>query len=147
MLDCTAHNHNGIMERAFDLGDKLLSATTHDNRARLGLGAASEQVVAVATDLTLLEPIALAEVLGLKVIDRGLNGATNRLDHAREIIVGDTTGAEDVTISKELRGQITDGQLGQDNLGSSCRNQLQLLKNDAPLRVDNGLVVLIGEDA
>lgn len=51
VLDGTAHNHNGIVQRALCFLNKLSSTATHDNGARLGLGAALEKVVPLTTNL------------------------------------------------------------------------------------------------
>ena len=60
VLDRAAHDHDGVVERALGLLDELLGAAAQYERARLGLRAAGEDVVAFAADLLLLEEGALA---------------------------------------------------------------------------------------
>ena len=44
ILDGPPHDHDGVVERALSLLNKLLRSSTQDQRARLGLRAAGEQV-------------------------------------------------------------------------------------------------------
>lgn len=51
------------------------------------------------------------------------------------------TGAEDVPVSKELGAQVSNGEPGQDHLGTRVRALLQLVINDVPLCVHYRLVL------
>lgn len=53
-----------------------------------------------------------------------------------------SASTEQVSVSKVLGGNITDGQLGQNHLGSRLIDLLQFVIQDVPLCIDNSLVVL-----
>lgn len=134
-------DHDGVVQGALDLGDELLGAAAQDERARLGRRAVLKEVEALAADLALLKGAAGAQVLGQDVGAGALDGGARGLDDALHILRGDTAGAEDVAVGKVLGGQIADGQLGQHHLGACRVHGLELLVDDLPLGVDNGLVL------
>ena len=49
--------------------------------------------------------------------------------------------AEDVPVSKKLGAQVSDGEPGQDYLGARVCALLELVVDDVPLRVHDGLVL------
>lgn len=129
------------MQRALHLGDELLGAAAQHERARLGLGAVLEEVEALAADLALVKSAAGAEVLGVDVGARALDGGSRGLDDALHVVAGYAAGAEDVAVGKVLGGEVADGELGQDHLGARRVDGLELLEDDLPLGVDDGLVL------
>lgn len=141
VLDGTLDNHDGVVQRTLNLGDKLLSATAQHQRAGLGLGALLEKVESLATNLALLKDAAGAEVLVQDIGAGGLNDSTGGLDDALHILRGNTASAEDVAVGKVLGGEIANGKFGEDNLGAGGGNRLELLVDDLPFGVDNSLVV------
>lgn len=141
VLNSTLDNHDGVVQRALNLGDKLLSATAQHQRAGLGLGAVLEKVESLATNLALLKDATGAEMLVQDVGAGRLNDGTGGLDDALHILRGDTASAEDVAVSKVLRGEIANGKLREDYLGTSGGNGLELLVDDLPFGVDNSLIV------
>ena len=46
-------------------------------------------------------------------------------------------------VGKVLRGDVTDGQLGQHDLGAALMDHLQLVVEDRPLGVNHRLVLLV----
>lgn len=67
---------------------------------------------------------------------RGLHLGAGGLADAREVVVRNAAGAEDITVGKVLRGQVADWQLAQHDLGARVRNAVELLVDDLPLGVD-----------
>jgi hypothetical protein len=130
------------VQRSLDLGNELLSASSQDQSTGLGLSAALEKVETLASDLLLLKGFANTQVLLLDICAGRLNRSSDCLDNTVQVSGGDTSGAENVAVSKVLGGQISDGQLGQDNLGASGNNCLQLIVNNLPLCINNLLVLL-----
>lgn len=63
-----------------------------------------------------------------------------------QILFLNSAGAEQVSVGKVLSRHVTDGQLGQDHLGSGLVDFLQLVIQDVPLCVYDGLVVLQEEE-
>lgn len=59
-----------------------------------------------------------------------------------QILLLYSASTEQVSVGKVLGGNITDGQLGQNHLGSGPIDLLQFVIQDAPFCVYNGLVVL-----
>lgn len=111
VLDGPADNHDGVVKRPLDLINKLVCSTTKDEGAALGLGATPENVEPLSSDLDLLKLGAGAEVLGLEVVHRCLDGTANSLDCPDQITLGDTTGAENTPVGEELGSQVTNGEL------------------------------------
>merc|ERR1719197_2017508 len=56
-------------------------------------------------------------------------------------VVRHPAGAEDVTVREPLRRDVADRQLAQHALGARVGNLLELVVQDVPLGVDDGLVV------
>lgn len=48
--------------------------------------------------------------------------------------------AENVTVGEKLSGQVTDGQPGEHNFGSTVCAFLELVVDDVPLSVDDALI-------
>ena len=128
------------MQRPLHLGNELLGATTEHQGAGLGLGAVLEEVEALTADLPLVEAAACAEVLRADVGAGALDCGAGGLDYALHVVGGDTAGAEDVAVGEELCGEIADGELGEHHLGARLGAGLELLVDDLPLGVDDGLV-------
>ena len=94
------HDHDGVVQTPLHLGDELLCTPSQDEGARLGLGAAFEEIEALAADLALLESFAGAEVVVLDVGAGAGDGAAAGLDDALEIVGRDAAGAEDVAVGE-----------------------------------------------
>ncbi len=140
-LESALDDADGVVERAVSFIDELLSTTAEDDGGCLGLRAASEEVVTFTTDLAFFEASATSEVGFGDVVDGGLNGATAGESDASHVVSGDTAGAEDVAVSEVLGGEIADGELGEDDLGTAGDALLELVVDDLPLGVDDGLVL------
>ncbi len=141
VADGPLHDHDGVVQRALDFGNELLGTTAQDKGAGLGLGAVLEEVEALAADLSLVKATAHSEMLGQDVRASALDRGASRLDHALEVVGGHAAGAEDVAVGEELRGEIANGQLRQHNLGTCGMDRLELLEDDLPLCVHDGLVI------
>lgn len=143
VLDCPLDDHDAVVQRSLDLLDELVGAATENERARLGFGAALENVEALSANLALVKCAAPAKMLVRNVGTRRLNRAADRLNNALQILGRDSAGAEDVTVGKVLGREVANRQLRQNNLGTRRDDRLELLVNDAPLGVDDGLVLLL----
>lgn len=88
------------MQAAFHLRDELFRAAAEDEGARLGGGAAFEEIEALAADLALFEFRAGAEVLRLDVGAGGGDAAACGLDDTFEVVGRDAAGAENVTVGE-----------------------------------------------
>lgn len=141
VLDGPADNHDGVVEGPLDLVDELVSTTTEDEGAALGLGAAPEDVEPLASNLDLLEPVTATQVLGLQVVDRGLDGTANGLHGPDEVSLGHPASAEDAPVSKVLGGEVSNGELGEHALGPGLGDLLELVVDDLPLGIDDRLVL------
>ena len=131
------------MERAMYFSNELFGTTSEDKSARLGTGTSHEQIKSVGTDLTFFKGSAGTKMMSFNIIDRSLNGSTDSLDHTHKIFIGYTTGTKDVAIGKILRGEITNGKFGKDDLGTRGNNLFKFIIDDGPFSIDNGLVVLL----
>ena len=96
-------DHDRVVETALHLGNELAGTTTQDQGARLGRRAFGEDVVALPTDLTLLERAAGAEVAVLDVTACRLGRGAGRLADAVHVVRRDTTRTEDITVGKVPR--------------------------------------------
>jgi len=71
-----------------------------------------------------------------------LNLATGGFSNALQILDGDTTSAEDVSVREVLSGKIADRQLRKNNLSARVYNNVELVVDDLPLGIDNFLEVV-----
>jgi hypothetical protein len=72
----------------------------------------------------------------------GLNLTTCGFCNALQILDGDTTSAEDVSVREVLSGKIADRQLRKYNLRARVDNNVELVVDDLPLGIDNFLEVV-----
>lgn len=70
----------------------------------------------------------------------GLNGGSDGLHHPLHVFLRDTARTEDVAVGEVLGCEISDGELGEDNLGSGLVQGFHLLEDDLPFGVDYCLV-------
>jgi hypothetical protein len=147
ILDSPLNHHDGIVQAALDLLDKLVCAATQNECARLRLRALLEHVEALAADLPLVELAASAQVLPSNVRACRLDATADSLDDPAQVTSGDTASTEDVAVREPLRREIADGQLAEHNLSARLLDCLELAVDDLPLGVDDGLVVLHGLDS
>lgn len=71
-----------------------------------------------------------------------MNLATGGFSNALQILDGDTTSAEDVSVREVLSGKIADRQLRKNNLSARVYNNVELVVDDLPLGIDNFLEVV-----
>jgi hypothetical protein len=100
VLDGTLDNHDGIVQTALNLGNKLFSAATEDKSTRLCAGAALEEVESLSANLALVKACARSEMRVVNVRASGLDRCTGSLAYTLHVFRGHTTSAEDVTVSK-----------------------------------------------
>ena len=141
-LDGSEHDHDGIVERSSGLLNVLGSTATDDESHSLGVAALGEHVIALASELDLLELTASSKDLFGDSVGGSLDLTTSGLDSSLEVVRWNTTSAENVSVSKELSGQVTDWELREDNLGAGISDLLELVVDNLPFGVDNLLVVL-----
>mmetsp|Transcript_1370 Transcript_1370/g.4189 ORF Transcript_1370/g.4189 Transcript_1370/m.4189 type:complete len:606 (+) Transcript_1370:131-1948(+) len=141
-------DHERVVDGAVRLLDVLLGAAAQHDGRRLGAGAAGEDVEALAADLLLLKRGArAADARPRHVEHRRLDDAARGLRDAAHVVVGHAAGAEQAAVGKVLRRQITDGQLGKDDVGARGDAEVELLVDDGPLGVDDALVRVRVRDA
>ena len=83
-----------------------------------------KEIVSLSSDLLLLETSASSQNISGNVVDGGLEDSSGGLGNSGDIFTGDSAGTEDASVSEPLSGKISDGELGQDNLGSNIMNFL-----------------------
>mmetsp|Transcript_8737 Transcript_8737/g.32936 ORF Transcript_8737/g.32936 Transcript_8737/m.32936 type:complete len:422 (-) Transcript_8737:9-1274(-) len=135
------------MDGPMRLVDELLRASSKHDRRGPAPRASSEEVVAFVANLALLEVLAVAEGGGLDVVACALHDPARRLCHPHHVLVCDPAGAEKIPVGKVLRGEVADGKLGQDDLGARSHASLELVINNPPLGVHDGLVLIGVGDA
>jgi len=141
-LDGSTHNHGGIVEGPLSLLEILLSTSSEHEGGRLGLLTASEHVVSLVTKLDLLELAANSEHVRGESLHGGLKDSTGSLGNTGHIILLDSTGAEDVSVGEVLGGEITNGEVREDNLGSGVGDFVKLVVDDVPLSINNLLEII-----
>jgi len=110
------------------------------------IGAIFEEIVSFCSDLSLLEPAAGSQHSGSDIVDGCLKERSCGFGNAVDIFVGDPACAEDASIGEPLCGQVSDGQLRQDDIGPDGMYLFQLVVDDPPFGVDDGLeIVDIGD--
>lgn len=142
VLDSALDDHDRVVQTPLDLGNELVGSTPQDHRARLGLGATLKEVEPLASNLLLLKLSASTEVLLLDIATGRLDRTSDGLDDSSEIVRRNSTGAEDVAVGKVLGSEITNGKLGKDDFGTGSDDGLELLVDDGPLGINDGLVLL-----
>lgn len=141
-LDGSKHNHDGVVEGTGGLLDVLGSSTSDHNSHSLCLVALSEHVVAFTTELNLLKLATGAKNVVLASVDGGLDDGAGGLADTLEILLGHATGTEDVSVCEVLGGQVTNGELGEHNVGTAGNNLVELVVDDSPLGVNNFLEIV-----
>ncbi len=64
---CSFYNHNGIMQTSFHLSNELFSASSQNQSAGFCCRTSLEEIESFAPYLSLLEPLASAQMLWLDV--------------------------------------------------------------------------------
>ena len=76
--------------------------------------------------------------VGAGRLDRSADG----LDDALKVVLRHTSRTEDVAVGKVLRREVADREAREDDLGARLGDRLELVVDDGPLGVDDGLVFL-----
>src|SRR5579859_3797789 len=71
-----------------------------------------------------------------------LNTAPYGGNNAIEVVGGDATSTENVSVGKVLGGEVADGEFGEDDFCACCGDCFEFLENDLPFCVDDSLVFL-----
>lgn len=88
---------------------KVLGGTSsQDESGRLGLLASSEHVIPFISELDLFELSAFSENIWGETLSGSLEDGTSGLGDSLQVIHGDTTSAEDISVSEVLGGEVTD---------------------------------------
>mmetsp|Transcript_77198 Transcript_77198/g.226426 ORF Transcript_77198/g.226426 Transcript_77198/m.226426 type:complete len:381 (+) Transcript_77198:378-1520(+) len=141
------HDQQRVLQRALRLVDELLGPAPDEDGRGIRAGALREEVVALRPDLPLLELAAGAEDAGRDALDRGLDLAAGGPPGALQVVLVHPAGAEDVAVGEVLGGQVPDGQAAEHHLRPGLGDEVQLLVDDVPLSVDDGLVLVGVRDA
>ena len=90
----------------------------------------------------LLETSTSSQNIRSNIVDSGLKDSSSSLGNSGDIFIGDSTSTEDSSVSKPLSGKISNGKLGQDDIGSNIMDFLQFVIDDLPFSIDNGLEII-----
>ena len=141
-LDGAEHDHDSVIQGAAGLLNVLGSTTSEDHGDGLALHALGEHVVSFTAELNFLELAALSHDFLGDAVNGGLNLGAGGLGDGLQIPHGDAASAENVSVGEVLGGQVTDGQLGEDDLGAGLDDGVKLVVDDLPLGVNNLLEVV-----
>lgn len=142
VLHDSPHNHNGVIETSLRLLQKLLGASPKQNGCGFTLGTTSKNVISFLTNSSLFEDPTKTQALLSEVCYRCLDDCTSGLLHSFDILLGHSSGAENVSISEVLRGEISDRKLREDDIRSRLMDLLQLVVDDFPLGIHDALKLL-----
>lgn len=105
----SSDNHDRVIQGSFGFFDELFGTSSQDNCGGLGMGTLFKYIVSLDSDLFFFEFTTGSKVSRWKSVDGGLNhGARGGLE-SNHVIVGDTSSAENVTVSEILCGQVSNG--------------------------------------
>jgi len=90
----------------------LGGTTSNKNCARVSVGASSENIESLSTDLLLFKETALSEDIVIQSVDGSLNNSLSSVGNSIQIIESYSTSTENISISKVLGSKITNGELG-----------------------------------
>ena len=76
-----------------------------------------------------------------EVADRGLHGGAGGGTDAVHVLALDAARAEEAAVSKVLCPEVSDRELGEDDLGAGLDASVELVVDDLPLGVDDALVL------
>lgn len=141
-LDCSADNHDGVVEGSLRLFDVLVCASSEHYGAGFSACAVLEQVVSFIAELDLFEDAASAEDIRGQPIDSGLHDSASGLSQSLDIFLGDSASTEKPSVSEVLGGEISNGQLGEDDLSARGNDLVQLVIDQLPFSVHDLLVII-----
>jgi len=104
--------------------------------------AIGEHVESFTSELNFFELAAFSHNLLGNTVNGGLNLGTSGLGDVLEIPDRDTTSAENVSVCEVLSGQVTNGHLGENDLGSRLDDSVKLVVDNLPFGVNNLLEVI-----
>mmetsp|Transcript_28900 Transcript_28900/g.59096 ORF Transcript_28900/g.59096 Transcript_28900/m.59096 type:complete len:506 (-) Transcript_28900:234-1751(-) len=129
-----------VVNGAVGLFDELLAAAPQHDGGRLGVRAASDEVEALVPNLVFSEVTRLAEHVRGQVRHRALDLAPRGLGGSVQVSRLHSPRAEQTTVREILGGEVSDGELGEDDVCPARDARIQLVVDDLPLGVDDGLV-------
>jgi len=141
--DSSSHNHNSVVERSLGLFDVLGSTTTNDKSDSSGTLALGEHIISLRAELNFFEFASETEDLIGKAVGGGLDSTAASLGNTVQIVGRHSSSAEHVSVREVLSGQVTNGELGEHNLGTGVNDFLEFIVDDLPFSVDN-LLELFG---
>ena len=141
-LETSSDNHDGIIQRPFGFLDELFGTTSKDDGSGFGVGAVFEKIVPFSSDLLFVELSAGSEDIGGQFVDGGLENGSGGLRDSLDILVGDSTSTENASVGEPLGSQVTNGELGENNLGTDVMNFLEFIVDDLPFGIDQALEIL-----
>mmetsp|Transcript_34422 Transcript_34422/g.53812 ORF Transcript_34422/g.53812 Transcript_34422/m.53812 type:complete len:399 (-) Transcript_34422:134-1330(-) len=133
-------DHEGIVDATFTLGDELLGTSTQNDGTSQRGGAFHKDVKAFVSHLTFFEFTTRSQDRFRQSVGSGLHGGVGRLGDTFQVPIRDASGAKETSIGKVLRGEISNGQFGQDDVGAAFHAGVQFSVNDLPFGVDDGLI-------
>ena len=130
------------VNRSFRFCQKLFRSSSQQEGGRGRSLTLLEHVISLASHLHLLEHTTCAQHVLLDAVYRRLDlGARGLLD-ALDVVVGDSTCTEHTAIGEVLRGEVADGETRKNDVGSQTHALGQLLVDDGPLGIHDGLVLV-----
>lgn len=140
-LNSSDDNHEGIIERSFGFFNVLRSSSSKDDSYGFSGGASSEHVETSISKLDFFEFLTGSENLFGDTVSSSLHDSSSGFGASIEITKRASSSAEDVSVSEVLSGQISNRELGENDLSTSFGNFIELIVDDFPFSINNFLEV------
>ena len=134
-LDDPSYNHNGVIQTPLCLLNELLCPSPENYSRGLALGTLLEQIESLGPKNLLLEHSTSPQHLRLEVGDGGLDFPPGGLHGPFHILLRDPARAKDISVREVLSGEVSDGELREDDIGPAFNDLVQFVVNNFPLRV------------
>jgi hypothetical protein len=140
-LNSSDDNHEGIIEGSFGFFNVLRSSSSKDDSYGFSGGASSEHVETSISELHFFEFLTGSENLFRDTVSSSLHDSSSGFGASIEITKRASSSAEDVSVSEVLSGQISNGELGENDLSTGFGNFIELIVDDFPFSINNFLEV------
>jgi len=141
-LEGSSDNHDGVVKRSLSLLEVLRSSSSKNEGGGLGFDTLGEHVESFVSELNFFKLAAGSENVLSEAKDGGLHDGSSGLGDSKDIVFLDSSSAENVSVGEVLSGKISNGKVGEDDLGSGLDNFVELVVDNVPLGVNNFLEVV-----
>ena len=118
------------MQTSLHLRNELLRTTPQQKRTSHRLLTPFEKIESLSSNLLLLERRTLTQMLRLNIRTRRLNRSSDCLNDSFKIIYRYSSSAEDISIGKVLRGEISNRESGENDFGARVGDGFEFGVND-----------------